>query len=449
MTARLRAYLNRPGLGWQIIRATLGSAALRVAGMGLGFLVGIQLARGLGPEGYGIYGLAMSIIALLQVPTQFGVPQLATRELAAARARGEWGVLRGFLRWSLGLVVLAALVVGASVLIGLAGWGNLESDFGRTMLWALLLVPFASLIEVWGGALRGLGHVTFGQVPEMVLRPGLFSCLLLLAVLGILPALTPAGAMLLHVVAGFIAMLVAGFWLIRYRPREAVAHGPVTRGGLWLQSAFPMALTEGMRMLQGHAAILLLGLLATAAMVGLFKVAVSVAVIVSLPIALINVVLATYLARLFAEGDTRRLQRLCSWGARAMAAGVMILILPLLVRGEWLLASLFGKDFEASLAALLILSAGHFCSACMGPNAALLNMSNHEKRVTRAFFIAAFVNIAVAFGLIPMLGIMGAALANMIGMLVWNLLMLIDARRLLEIDTSILGLAPKTGRVSL
>src|SRR5690606_41939833 len=98
--ARLRDYLGGAGLGPVLVKAVTGSAGLRIAGMGFGFLVGVQLARGLGAEGYGTYGVAMSIIALLTVPTEFGLPQLLTREVASAQVRQDWARMRGILRWS-------------------------------------------------------------------------------------------------------------------------------------------------------------------------------------------------------------------------------------------------------------------------------------------------------------------------------------------------------------
>src|SRR5690606_23744752 len=114
----LRQYLSGNGIGAVLVKAVAGSAGLRIAGMGFGFLVGVQLARGLGAEGYGIYGVAMSIITLLTVPTEFGLPQLLTREVAAAQALGQWGKMHGILRWS----VQSSLGLSVLVVLGLLAW---------------------------------------------------------------------------------------------------------------------------------------------------------------------------------------------------------------------------------------------------------------------------------------------------------------------------------------
>nr|MCU0943155.1 oligosaccharide flippase family protein [Hydrogenophaga sp.] len=108
MIQRVRSFLKRPGLGPQLVKASMGSAGLRVAGMLFGFLSGVQLARGLGAQGYGVYGLAMSVIALMSVVTEFGLPQLLTREVAAAQVHHQWERVRGILVWSTRVVLLTS-----------------------------------------------------------------------------------------------------------------------------------------------------------------------------------------------------------------------------------------------------------------------------------------------------------------------------------------------------
>src|SRR5690606_42064816 len=67
----------------------------------------------LGTDGYGTYGLAMSVIALLMIPTEFGLPILVVRETAASVAGREWAKFRGLLRWS------ARFIIGTSLLVSL------------------------------------------------------------------------------------------------------------------------------------------------------------------------------------------------------------------------------------------------------------------------------------------------------------------------------------------
>src|SRR5690606_12384491 len=179
MIYRLRCYLSGSELGPMLIKAVTGSAGLRIAGMGFGFLVGVQLARGLGAEGYGIYGVAMSVIALLTVPTEFGLPQLLTREVAAAQVRRDWGRLKGILCWSSQVSLLISAVIGVCVVAWLLLSGRgLASPFGMTLLAGVAMVPVVAQLSMRSATLRGLQQILRGQLPDVLLRPMFYSLLL-------------------------------------------------------------------------------------------------------------------------------------------------------------------------------------------------------------------------------------------------------------------------------
>ena len=81
MLTHLRA-LSQSELGRRLSVATASGGAIWALGTLATFGVGLILARSLGPEGYGIYGTVIAIVAILAVPGQLGLPILATREVA-------------------------------------------------------------------------------------------------------------------------------------------------------------------------------------------------------------------------------------------------------------------------------------------------------------------------------------------------------------------------------
>lgn len=64
------------------------------------FGLGVQLARGLGVQGYGYYGLALSIMTIAGVPGELGLSKLVTREVSMAVARRGDSALFGVLGWA-------------------------------------------------------------------------------------------------------------------------------------------------------------------------------------------------------------------------------------------------------------------------------------------------------------------------------------------------------------
>lgn len=441
---RARALATGAGMGAILIRAVAGSGTVRIAAMLASFLVGVQLARGLGVEGYGYYGLALAIVTIAGIPGELGLPKLVTREVAASSVTKNYGAMVGVIRWAdrlcwrLTALIFAGLVIAALVLF------QSRPPLATALLLGSPLIPLMALSRIRGGALQGLQHIVRGQIPANLLKPLFFS--VLLAILyGAGASLEPSTAMLLNSVTAGMALLIAHFWL-RSRLPKSPRTEPVQNGRRWLASTIPLALTDGIRTLQTELTVLLLGLLAVASDVGLFRIAAVTATIAGAPMTVLAHVLMPMIARLHAEQDQVRLQKVVTFSAYAQAAGVLLLSLPLLIVPDYLLSLAFGGEFAGAANALRIIAVGQIANAAFGPNIALLNMTHHERRVTRAMAIGLALNAATVLLLVRHWGIEGAALGFVISLLAWNLLTWIDARRLLGIETSILPLSAKASR---
>lgn len=431
------------GLGAQLVRATFGGAAVSVVGMGFTFLAGIQLARGLGVEGYGIYGIAMAAVALVGVPSQFGIPQLFMREVAATSGMERWGELKGVVRWSLRRILMnTSIVAGLLVLYTVTIGPGVRSALGGALVVGSLMVPLVALAALAGGGLRGLMHNVAGQLPDYLIRPAAFSAILgLVFVTGI--AFTPQVAMAAGVASALVAVGCGGLLFYRRFPREAAGQDAVETPATWRRAAFPMALAEGMRVVEGHAAVLALGALASVSEVGLFRVAVSVMAVLGLPITVFNLVASPAIARLHATGDRARLARMTGLVAGGMTLSVLALVLPLALFGDVLIGFFFGEEFAPANTILLVLAIGSLGNAMLGVGASFLNMVGLQQRVTRASAISVIVLCTALLALIPPFGAIGAASAVTGAMIVWSALTWQDVRRLTGCDVSLGGLVRK------
>ncbi|WP_338113709.1 flippase [Thiococcus pfennigii] len=447
LTTRLAALLGpAASLRGRLIRGGLGSLALKLGSTALGFVLAILLARALGPEGYGVYAFVFAIASLLAIPTQLGLPQLVVRETAKAQAAEQWGLMRGLWRWS----TLAVWLFSSGVLVlafaGLWLFGERLDDLTRTTLIAgLLLVPLIALGNLRGAALRGLRHVVAGQLPEHVLRPGLLIALCLIILLA-LPAqtLTAATAMGLHALAAAIAFGLGAWLLWRARPSAVASRpAPVYAARAWTASAWPLALTSGLQAINAQVGILLLGLFAASEVVGIYKVAVAVATLIAFGLSAVNLVVAPYFARLHAQGDMARLQRLVTQSARAILALAVPVTLVFVLFGEQFLALAFGPEYAGGHTALAILALGQLVNAGMGSVGILLNMTGHERDTLRGVAIAAVANVALGLVLIPPLGLEGAALATAATLIIWNLLLRQAVWRRIRIETMAFSLPLK------
>lgn len=402
------------------------------------FGVGVQLARVLGVAGYGYYGLAFAVITIAGIPGEMGLPRLVTREVAAAGARNDMPVLFGVLRWADSMAWRISGFMAAAVLVaGLIIAEGHPTGLVTAILLGVPVIPLLALARIRGGALQGLHYVVLGQVPDVLLRPLLLSILVLLVTTAGV-ALGPAGAMGLNSLGACAVFVFAQFWLKRRLPHDRPSE--VARGGRrWLASSIPMALTDGMRVLQSEVSILLLGLLAAPPDVGLFRIASVTSFTAAMPVSVINFVAFPLIAKLFTQNDTKNLQKALTHLAQAQFAGVVLLCLPLLFAAEPLLNLVFGAGYVPAANALRILVVAQIICAGLGASVALLNMTGHEQRVTRAMAIALVLNFAAVAILSTLWGIVGAAIGVGSALVCWNVQTWLDSRRFLRIETSVIG----------
>ena len=441
MFRRARSLYSSSGRDGTLVRAVVGSAGLRVAGMGLGFLVGVQLARSLGPAGYGIYGIAMSLVSLAAIPSDLGLSLLVTRESAIAEASVDRSRIRSLMNWTFRFVLANTAVV---IVIALAAvtlnWSAMNGALKPALLYGLAMLPLAAIAGICGSALRGMQHVIKGQLFDMLLRPGLVSLgLFAFWISGDAHALTPSLAMALNLLATVVG---AGFMLCWLAPLlRGVPIHPLSRDTRrrWLHSAIPLALSEGMRVVLGNLAILILGLLAQPAEVGLYRVAAGIYTTATLPSALLSVACSPMLAGLYAEGKKDAIQRVNAWMALLLVFAAIAWLIPFVLMGSSILSIAFGHSYAAANICLIILLAGELAAAFIGHPIIVLNMLHHEKAVTKFSLVALLINVGISMSLVPIYGGVGAAVGAALSQLTWRFLCRRYALQNLGLESSLLA----------
>ena len=190
-----------------------------------------------------------------------------------------------------------------------------------------------------------------------------------------------------------------------------------------MRSTWPLAVTEAMRIVQANLATVMLGALSTTYDVGAFRIASSMSALLSLPVTLVNVVLAPIITRLHIAGESIRLEKLMGWASLGMSLSITILCLPFAFFGEEILSMMFGQGFGTANSSLLVLGMGAALGCLFGPGVSLLNMTGYEKRVTRS--------VAIGVGLLAVLllifgccfGAFGASVAVSVSFILWSAIM--------------------------
>ena len=402
-----------------LLSTGLSSMVVRLLGMAASFVMGVLLARWLSPAGFGTYGIIVALALVLSVLAQFGLPTVATRQVSVALAQKRWSALRGYV-WAFASIVAASSVALAILWAGITVSLPVLTGSVAANLVGSFLVPLFALTVLVSAELRALDRVVLGQSLEVVLRPALMCALLLLiSIIG--AQLTAPIAVGLNVIASAVTLAAGLIWLRSSIPdpaRHCVAEPPRD----WFRPAAALAAVDVLKQLDVTYGMLLLGALSSETQAGYFRVALSTIIFVSTPLSIFNVVLAPALARLFAQGERGRLQRILTLSALAMFATTIAALMVIFFAGQPLIRLVFGASYEAAWLPLLLLTCAQAINGFFGVGWVLLSMSGGERRLTASFIVSVGVSVLAAIPLTAFAGAAGAGAAAIIGALIQNLL---------------------------
>lgn len=387
-------------------------AAIRIGGAGLALAAQILASRLLGADEFGRYSLLLVWLLVIGYAATAGSGQLLCRYVSQYVKSADRQSLAGLLRAGLAaiLAVSSLFVVAAISTLAL-----LPDTFDRgTFLLGILAfsaVPLVALQDYLESIARGLDRPALGIGPAFVGRHlGVIAGLLALIVLG---ENATALAVMGFTIAGLLASILAQYALLRRHLRPMLAGvAPRYDIGRWVRTALPLAGTDVTEMLLLNADILILGLFVSPDQVAFYFAATRLAQVLAYVPYSATAATAQKFASLAAPADRAELQaligRTATLSTLVTALGAVLLSLyaaPLL--------SLFGEDFATAAPIVMLLSLGILVSCTFGPGEDVLNMLGEERICSLGFLLALILNLALNFGLIPLLGLAGAAIATL------------------------------------
>jgi len=414
----------RRNLG-QISRHSLVFFAGTLFTMGAGYLVKIYVARVLGAEQLGLYALGMTLVSLTQLLGTIGLNGTAARYVAVYKATGKFEDLRGFLTRSSGLVIFLNLIF--SIVLAFGG-GLIARRMYRAPGLGQYMPMFAVLAFV--GALNVFYCQVLGGFKDIAKRTIItnFVGSSLVIVLTVLLLALGTG-MRGYLAAQMVTSIVVVGLLV------AAARGLTPQAARFSWKALPPLDSEikafavaafGMSALDflvSQADKILLGHYLNASLVGIYVLASTLSAFIPIILQSVNQIFAPVIADLHAQSREDVLQKLFQTLTKWIVALTFPLALVIIVFAVPLMR-IFGPEFEAGWPVLVIGAIGQLVNCGVGSVGYLLLMSGNQRRLIKVQFVMAGVSVVVNIALIPVLGIVGAALAsagiNAAGNL-WNL----------------------------
>ena len=432
-----------------IAKTAGGTFLFQILYLASGFITTLLLTRWIGAEGLGAYNFVTSWMLLVVILVIFGLEDYLVRETAAARGRQDpqaaarlWNFSRGF--------ILTFSLTAVACLYCLLPWLKFEDPSLRpTFMVGPIMIPLLCTIAIYRGRFRANKQIIKSLIPENLIRPILQMTIIGLLLWSATPG-NPASALLINVGTTFVAMLFCILAAHRANsktiaPSRADMSSPtkadffpgyLKASKTWLMGSLPFVVITGISIINQRTDRLMLGALQDIKSVGLYSVAVQMAMIVSFTLLGLNQAIAPLVAERHDANRGQELQKSLIQATNIATLGSLLIFAALVVFGPIVLA-IFGPDFSDSYLPMIIIAVGHILNVATGPVGTILSMSRQERFVGISILASVVCNILLNYLLIPQYGVNGAAIATAVSVGVWNLLMVVFTKRILGINANI------------
>ena len=414
----------------EIITSSVWVLIARVLATALGFLGSIFLARQYGAETIGIIALINSFLMLTAIPSLLGLNTSIMKLIPKARVTfspaSSWSVYRK----SLILVVAASTLVSTilyilkgQVVIHVFSKPHLELFIGL----AAMFLVFKTLTIFSTQAIRALKKIkifAFVQVLPQAVNLIFFIMFWFF--------FASDNAPIYAVFTGLVVTSLVGCLLVENSFLNSVERqrqpSPETYKTL-LDTSLPMMMTGVISIISGQLGIIMLGVYGTEADIGIFAIVVKLATLTGFVLKALNTIVAPKIAELKYGSDEAKLFFIVKTTAKIIFWTTTPILMFLLVFGEQILVYFFGLEFKVGYEALCILVFGQFVNSISGCTGIFLNMTGDQRIYRNIIFFGAIVFICLNSILIPLYGMLGAALAIFITECIWNVSCLIYIKR--------------------
>ncbi|UZD23868.1 flippase [Algoriphagus halophytocola] len=398
----------------EVVLKSSKSLIVKVLGMLAGIGVSIFLGRSLGASGVGIINLSNQIINLLLIFSILGFDRVIIREVAISRENNN--LLRTnevmntafIINGITGIACTAALIVFADYIST-----NIFEipDLKFPLIIAALVFTPQIISRIISSGLIGYKKIWQSNLVDQTLS---------LVVIGILLAIlwywnyniSVINVAIIYAIGRiFVTATIATYWFFMRKSDSNSGKMGNFIGKEMMRNGLPLLMVSAALLISTNADTIMLGWLSSSEEVGLYSIAVKIALLTSFLLQIVVSSIAPKIAVMYKNGQIVELQLLIQRVTSGLAIIGLLFLTTIILFGKEILG-IWGSEFVAAYPALIILSVGQFSNIASGPVGNILIMTNHEKIIRNITALTVLLNVILNLFLIGKYGSIGAACAT-------------------------------------
>ncbi len=404
----------------------------QVAQVFIAYIYGIVIARFLGVSDYGIFFLGHTLFNLVAIQSQSGIEDGLMRFIGGYVQQNDYKRIKGVIHFSLLMAAILGVIFGVFVFLGADIIA--ENIFRKPRLaivirYLSLSTPVYSILIVAVASIRGFKIIIPYVLVRKLFMPFtslVFAFFVLVMGYGLL------GLTLSYILAIGFSWIFAMFMLFSFlvRFKDVKRRLPeLFKYFSFVSSAFFINISL---FLFQWSDLVLLGVFLPSQELGIYFASKKTALMLNFLLISLISIFSPVISHLYWSNKISELKE----AYRSTAYWMLILSLPfflIMVFFPRELLSLFGPVFESGQMCLVILAFGQIVNAFCGANGNLLMMTDNQKWMVfnTIFFIISTIGLSLY--LIPVYGMLGAAFANAVTIILANIIVTLEVYFLLKV----------------
>lgn len=395
-------------------------------GIFFNFIARVLIARFYTPDDYGLFNLFFTVLSIFAGIGLLGLGTGISRFIGYYKGSGEKHKIKAVEGWGLLIGTVSGISFGI-LLFFIAPWisplfseKNVFVDYIRI---AAVTLPFyvilSSLISVFRGHQRTKERILFYDLGKNVffLIFSLIAGILAFPFIGVIWSMFAAIALMsLSFFAYYVKKqksLLKNVGLFSFAP---------SIGKKILLFSLPLVLVDIMYQVMGWADTLMIGYFLTESAVGFYNVARPLSTFISTGLTVTLFIYSPLVAGLYAQNKFKENDIIFTVLTKWICFLTLPLAMVLFFYSNEVISRSFGEEYIPATIPLQILAVVYFTNNFMGPNGATLTSYGKTRFLMTTTSLAAGLNVIVNVMLIPLYGIIGAAIATGISIVSINII---------------------------
>ncbi len=414
--------------GWQsdknlryLSRGGGGTALTLLLTRGLGLISGWVIARFYGASVLGVIATVNLIITIVSIFANMGIKEAMLRFIPEYREkynfRSSLQVYKKGLQLLLSVAAIGIVVVMILMPIQAKKW-NEEHLLPLYLISCLFILPNL-LMEMNNFSLRAIFKIKQANYSLSIRVVFRVTTLIIITVF----FYTKLAPVYIHLATILVGAIIPFFFLYKHffsKVDKLEKVTPINNKTL-ITVSFPMLLTYSSFAINNFADIYMIKHFGLGnAQVGIYRQCFKLAQLASIIMVALNTTVQPKLSQLFHNNNHNELKRIARKSSKMMVLFSIPLFLLLTFGAKYVLM-IYGKEFVVGTWVLIIMTIGQIVNTVCGPVAQLMNVTGHQNALKNIVISAAIINVVMNLFLIPIYGIIGAAVASMASMVIWNI----------------------------